>query len=223
MRIIRVGLKGEDVKKLQILLGVKPDGFFGGLTLDAVEKFQRLNNLDDDGVVGPKTWSVLLSSEPAKQKKTVYERLVDKYGVPNKEGNDYLVNVNLPFPMKLEWNLGVNITRFKAHKKVAPTLEKIFQEIFDYYGLEKIQELGIDLFGGCFAYRNMRGGSSMSTHSWAISVDLDPKRNPLRGKWKDAEFSKPEYKEMIDIFYRNGYINLGKEKDFDSMHFEPKL
>ena len=62
------GSNGESVKALQILLigngyscgksGV--DGDFGKDTLAAVKKFQNENGLDDDGVVGPKTWAVLL-------------------------------------------------------------------------------------------------------------------------------------------------------------------
>ena len=62
------GCKGETVKALQILLigndcscgdcGV--DGSFGSATKAAVVKFQCNNGLEDDGVVGPKTWAKLL-------------------------------------------------------------------------------------------------------------------------------------------------------------------
>src|SRR3972149_10806893 len=39
------------------------DGLFGRDTEDAVKRFQRAHGLDDDGVVGPLTWVVLLADQ----------------------------------------------------------------------------------------------------------------------------------------------------------------
>jgi hypothetical protein len=98
----------------------------------------------------------------------------------------------------------------------------VFDDLLAHYGYEKLVELGIDLFGGCFAYRKMRGGSSWSKHSWGIAIDLDPVRNQLHETSRTARFARPEYKPMIDIFYKHGFIGLGPEKNFDFMHFEIK-
>lgn len=57
--ILKLGSKGENVKKVQIRLGVNPDGDFGTGTESAVIKFQKENNLKADGVVGDGTWSKL--------------------------------------------------------------------------------------------------------------------------------------------------------------------
>ena len=142
-----------------------------------------------------------------------------KYGIPSKNPN-YLVTLNLPYPMRLSWDKNVKVNKIQCHKLVASKLDSIFKEILSTYGYEKIVELGIDLYGGCFNFRAMRGGSEYSRHSWGIAIDLDPERNQLKTKWSNAQFSKPEYKPMIDIFYKNGFVSLGKEKGFDAMHFE---
>ena len=54
--ILKLGSKGENVKLLQSFLKLNPDGDFGPKTENAVKKWQKLNGLKDDGVVGPKTW-----------------------------------------------------------------------------------------------------------------------------------------------------------------------
>lgn len=54
-KTLKIGSKGFDVKKLQIKLGLTPDGIFGKNTKKAVISFQIKNVLEPDGVVGPKT------------------------------------------------------------------------------------------------------------------------------------------------------------------------
>jgi putative chitinase len=54
-RTLRRGMEGEDVKKMQQVLGVDADGIFGPGTATAVKKWQRANGLEADGIVGPKT------------------------------------------------------------------------------------------------------------------------------------------------------------------------
>jgi hypothetical protein len=148
-------------------------------------------------------------------------QLKAKYGEP-KENPDYLVMINLPYPMRIAWDKGTMATRMRCHYKVADKFTKVFEDILSHYGYEKIKELGIDLFGGCFNFRKMRGGDDYSRHSWGVAVDLDPERNLLKETSKTARFARPEYKAMIDIFYKHGFISLGREKNYDWMHFEIK-
>lgn len=54
--ILQRGDESEDVKTVQKLLGIEPDGIFGEATEKAVEKFQAANDLIVDGVVGKYTW-----------------------------------------------------------------------------------------------------------------------------------------------------------------------
>jgi putative chitinase len=58
--ILKLGSEGEDVKKLQIKLGVDPIGKFGPKTDAAVKAWQVANGLAADGVVGPATWAKLM-------------------------------------------------------------------------------------------------------------------------------------------------------------------
>jgi len=58
--ILKLGSEGEEVKKLQIKLGVDPIGKFGPKTDAAVKAWQAANGLAADGVVGPATWAKLM-------------------------------------------------------------------------------------------------------------------------------------------------------------------
>jgi hypothetical protein len=147
---------------------------------------------------------------------------ISKYGKPNVTGAGYLVTINLPYPMKLAWDLDTTVNRMRCHRFAAIQFEGALTDILYYYGIERIQELGIDKFGGCFNFRKMRGGSNWSKHSWGIAIDLDPARNLLKESARTARFARPEYKPMIDIFYKWGFISLGREKNYDFMHFELK-
>jgi putative chitinase len=59
--LLKLGSEGEDVKKLQIKLGVDPIGKFGPKTEAAVKSWQSSNGLTADGVVGDGTWSKLFT------------------------------------------------------------------------------------------------------------------------------------------------------------------
>lgn len=148
------------------------------------------------------------------------KQLIAKYGPPNETGEGYLVSIDLPYPMRLSWDVGVVVTRMSCHKFVADDFKRVFNDIKAHYGYEEICRLGIDLFGGCFNYRKMRNGTKWSTHAWAIAIDLDPARNKLKWGADKAEFAKPEYKPLMNIFYRHGFENLGIEKGYDYMHFQ---
>ena len=57
--LLKVGSKGDDVKKLQEKLGLGADGSFGPGTEKAVKEWQTANGLKADGLVGDGTWSKL--------------------------------------------------------------------------------------------------------------------------------------------------------------------
>ena len=59
--LLKLGSEGEDVKKLQIKLGVEPIGKFGPKTDAAVKAWQSKNGLKPDGIVGDGTWGKMFS------------------------------------------------------------------------------------------------------------------------------------------------------------------
>jgi len=59
--LLKLGSEGEDVKKLQIKLGVDPIGKFGPKTEVAVKDWQSKHGLGADGIVGDGTWSKMFS------------------------------------------------------------------------------------------------------------------------------------------------------------------
>lgn len=64
MNTLKKGSKGDDVIALQHLLNVEGykltiDGDFGSKTETAVKLFQKAHGLEDDGIVGQKTWTAL--------------------------------------------------------------------------------------------------------------------------------------------------------------------
>lgn len=147
------------------------------------------------------------------------QQIIDKYGKPNQQGS-YLTTIQLPYPMRLAWDKNTTVTKMRCHKLVADDFISVFNTLLNHYGFDKIKELGIDLFGGCFNFRQMRGGSDYSRHSWGIAIDLDPERNQLKETAATARFALSEYLPMIEIFYNHGFVNLGVEKNYDWMHFE---
>ena len=55
--LLQRGASGSDVRLIQQALMI--DGIFGPLTEQAVRRFQALEEIDDDGIVGPLTWRAL--------------------------------------------------------------------------------------------------------------------------------------------------------------------
>ena len=58
-KTLRVGSKGDAVKKMQRKLGVAADGDFGNGTAKAVKAWQTANGLTADGVIGPKSLLIM--------------------------------------------------------------------------------------------------------------------------------------------------------------------
>ena len=65
--LLKLGSKGDDVKKLQTKLGLSADGDFGKNTEEAVKSFQLKNALTPDGIVGDNTWNKIIGESVTPQ------------------------------------------------------------------------------------------------------------------------------------------------------------
>jgi len=59
MSILKQGMAGAPVKRLQEKLGVDADGIFGPGTKQAVMDYQKANSLAVDGIAGPDTFTAM--------------------------------------------------------------------------------------------------------------------------------------------------------------------
>lgn len=238
----------DEIKVLQIRLNAldydagNPDGRWGPFTERAVKDFQRMNGLDPDGKPGRLTMGAL-NSPAAKRAGDDNPRIIDRnaaviaggsanagpwpfqrdctafYGQP---GNPQCTAgvVKLPIPFRIAWDAKQTVNSFRCHAKVQAPMTEIFQRAVARYGETRYRELGLDLFGGCYNLRQMRGGTSWSMHSWGIAVDLDPERNALKMSHLEARFARPEYLDFWKIVEDTGAVSLGRKADYDWMHFQ---
>lgn len=130
------------------------------------------------------------------------------------------VLVTLPYAMKLAWDTDTKVTRMSCHKFAAEPMVEALTSIRSHYGLEAIEELRLNLFGGCLNVRKKRGGSTWSAHAWGTAIDLDPERNALAWKKDRASFARPEYAGLRKAFADVGMMHLGTCYDFDHMHWQ---
>jgi len=136
------------------------------------------------------------------------------------EKGSSLVNVQLPYPHRLSWEQTTVINSFQCHQKVHDSLKRVLTNVLNHYGIKRIRELKLDLWGGCYNERPIRGGIRWSMHSWGIAVDYDPGRNKLEWGRDKAAFARPDYDKWWGYWEAEGWVSLGRERNFDWMHVQ---
>ena len=122
--------------------------------------------------------------------------------------------------MRLSWNKRRKLNSFRCHERLAAPLMAVFQQALAHYGPEEIRRLELDLFGGCYNYRKMRGGRKLSTHAFGAAIDLNPDKNRLRWGADRAQFAGDEYIPFMNIVMANGGTPAGYAWGKDWMHFQ---
>jgi hypothetical protein len=146
-----------------------------------------------------------------------YESMVKFFG-PVGENQTKL---QLPYAMRLTWDLNSMVNSITCHEKIAEPLKRIFNKtLLQYGGTARIRALRLDRFSGCLNVRKMRGGSSWSIHSWGAAVDLDDEDNQLRWGKDRALFAHEDYEAFWRIVESEGGVSLGRARNYDFMHFQ---
>jgi hypothetical protein len=122
-----------------------------------------------------------------------------------------------PYPMFYSDKKKSPFTRgLRVHRRCHGTFTAAFTDVLQTLGHEFIVEHRLDISGGAFNYRNERGGSRLSVHSWGCAIDIDPAHNPFPARWRKGMVD-PRFCEILE---KHGFTWRGRNADIDPMHFQ---
>lgn len=213
-------------------------GTVDAVTIKALKAFQASRGLEPTGLANEVTVSALRETSsilpkgvtvpdrdtaPAVEKfqpsKNIWPRQADCLKEYGPVGTNQ-TQIEIPFAMFLAWAPDTKIRKMTLHKRVAPSASKVLGRIAQIYTESERKALGIDQFGGSLNVRKMRGGNSYSMHSWGIAIDFDPLRNALNTHKPKARLSHPDAVDFWVAWESEGWLSLGRERDFDWMHVQ---
>jgi hypothetical protein len=184
----------EQIIAMQKRVGAKPDGFWGPRSQEMCRLYLRTL------MPAPNPW-------PASDGRS----LRAFYGEP---GEANLVNLAPPYPMLYE---GKVIKTLRCHRKVADSLLRVLNSIKDLIAENPQDRDEAQDYGGCYNFRNKRGGTTLSLHAWGAAIDLDADDNTFRDSWPmkaDMPLS------IMEAFAREGWLSAGAFWGYDAMHFQ---
>lgn len=156
---------------------------------------------------------------PNRQAKDIWPRQRDCAAFFGEPGSN-LTRLSLPFPFRIAWNPSQSIQSTMVNAKCAAAFSNIWRRTLEHYTFSGLRTLRLDMFGGAFNIRKMRGGSALSMHSFGIAWDIDPERNQLKWNRGRANLDAPEYDKFWSFVEDEGGVSLGRARDFDWMHFQ---
>lgn len=131
-----------------------------------------------------------------------------------------LVTVPCPWRLKIAWDRNKTRSGFRVHQRVAASLTAVLARIAGAYSQAQIEDIGLNLFGGDYVARRIRGGTSWSMHSWGIAIDFDPERNQLRWGRDRARLAQRDCLPFWQAWEAEGWVSLGRSRNFDWMHVQ---
>ena len=189
------------------------DGLWGPQTASAAEALAETLATGEP----PQPWRDWLDRRPTGSPWPVEAQMQAFYGPP---GDSRLVRVTVPWPLRLAWERRTKVATISCHQRVAPSLTRVLSRVHAHYGTGGLEALGLDLYGGCFNLRQKRRGTSLSTHAWGAAIDWDPDRNQLSWGRDRARLAGPEYESWWRIWEDEGWVSLGRRRNFDWMHVQ---
>lgn len=143
------------IVSLQERIGTTPDGFWGRLSIAAVQRHLRAM------MPGRILW-------PAPSQSALREF----YGRPGDESQ--LETVPAPCPLRFE---GRPVKRLRGNLRCLTSLCRALA------AAHEVAPETVEDFGGVFANRTMRGGELPSVHAYGAAVDLSPESNGNHTAW----------------------------------------
>lgn len=180
----------EQIKDMQVKIGVEPDGFFGPKSIRACQNY-------------------LLSLMPAVHlwPRTDQASLTSFYGRPGDESQ--LISLDVAgLGVKYE---GRVVNTVRCHYKIADSLDRILTS------LSGTHPHIIAEYAGVYNNRVMRGGSLPSMHARGAAIDLWPDRNGNRTPWPTVALMPLG---VMEAFSREGCVSAGAFWGRDAMHFQ---
>lgn len=190
---------------------------------DTVKAIQRKVGVDDDGIIGKKTLAAIcaaLGIKPVQPKLVIPTQAEVRSGksIFGHVGcEERLVNIVPPYPL---YYYGTKVKTIRVHELIADSVLGALRDVLDYYGLKKIQELGLDQYSGSYNFRKTTAGASYSMHAWGIALDFAAENNSYHQHKPDASLSVPECEKWWEIWESYGAVSLGRERDVDWMHLQ---
>ena len=74
-----------------------------------------------------------------------------------------------PYPLFYSDGKRTPLKSLQLHKKVVNVYTAAFTEVKEHFTPQEIKDLHLDISGGSFNYRVIRGGSRLSTHAYGIA------------------------------------------------------
>lgn len=136
-------------------------------------------------------------------------------GTPAREWErDNIRPARVPAPLKFA---GRPVNTLRVHRLLVDRFESVYNEIH-HVGLWP----AVESYAGAYAFRLIRGGESLSMHSYGAAVDHDPFRNPLGAPPERCFFGNTEAgRAVVRIFEAHGFFWGGKfQGRKDGMHFQ---
>lgn len=132
-----------------------------------------------------------------------------------------LVKVPSPWTFRIAWNLSQTRSFLWAHEKTAASLTRILHRVHHHYGEARLHDLRLDIFSGDYDPRLMRGSRTRwSMHAWGIAYDFDDTENRLQWGADRARLARPDYRPFWEIWEAEGWVSLGRTRDYDWMHVQ---
>jgi hypothetical protein len=128
-----------------------------------------------------------------------------------------LILVKTPWQLITAWD-SAPVRGIRIHSLCAETLQNILKAIWVAAGQDEhvIKDWGMNLYGGGYSFRLMRGSNRLSMHSWGCAVDFDPERNKLG----DTTPNFANCTKVLDAFNAEGWTWGGHWHKPDGMHWQ---